>query len=131
MEDKDFYLDERNLAAYFEKDWADFFDYCKFTFAAFDKNLLYCDYHERFVELIQTRLTKAAMQPRELLEIGSALGRTFFEVCRKIPSIENAVLVEPSRNLNSGFTRIFSGETPARISILNGNVETQEVPLNT
>jgi SAM-dependent methyltransferase len=133
---KDFYLNERTLAAYLEKDWFDqilLSDPYKpaFMFAPFGAQTLYCDYHERLVEFLALALQKANAQPRSLLEVGASLGRTFFEVCKRIKSVESATLIEPSQNLFSTFSQIFEGDKVARLSILKGNLEMAEVSLDT
>ncbi len=105
---KDFYLDERALAAYFEKDWFDHVtEPAPFSFAPYGASQFYSDYHERLIELLAAKLGKTA--PKTLLEVGSSLGRTFFEVCRKIKSVKSATLIEPSEHLAAGFDKIFSG----------------------
>jgi SAM-dependent methyltransferase len=133
---KDFYLNERALAGYLEKDWFDHILASNphkpfFEFPAFEPHTLYSNYHERLIEFLATALRKENSAPQRMLEVGSSLGRTFFEVCNRIPSVKIATLAEPSQNLFSLFGKIFTGESPAAASILKGNLETQEVPLNT
>jgi len=133
---KDFYLNERTLAGYVEKDWFDHIlrDNSRkptFTFAPFDPKTLCCDHHERMAEFLAEALKKCEVHPKRMLEVGSSQGRTFYEICKKIKSMEFATLVEPSLNLYSIFSKIFYGEDLARISILKGNLEQDEVVLNT
>lgn len=133
---KDFYLNERMAAAYFEKDW---FDHVlavqrpksPFAFAPFETSALYCDYHERLVAFLASALRQVESQPRRMLEVGSSVGRTFYEVCKQIDSVETAVLVEPSENLSALFDRIFAGRDAERFSILSGNSDLIEVALDT
>lgn len=131
--EQDFYLDERGLAAYFEKDW---FDHVvrkagpralKFEFSPFDPNELHSNYHQRLAQFIAAKVAK----PERLLEIGSSLGRTFFEVCQNVPSIQSATLVEPSKNLFDGFQKLFSGQETAGFPVLKGNVEIADVTVDT
>jgi SAM-dependent methyltransferase len=133
---KDFYLNERALAGYLEKDW---FDHIltsnarkpSFEFAPFESSALYSNYHERLIDFLGTVLKKEDAVPQRMLEVGSSLGRTFFEVCRRIPSIETATLIEPSQNLFSTFEKIFTGGDVATASILKGNLSMDEVSINT
>lgn len=127
---KDFYLNDRALSAYLEKDWADQFS-VQFTFAPFDPIDLYSDYHERLIDFLVTELKKNEIAPKSMFEVGSALGRTYYECCRKIDSLSSATLVEPSENLSSSFNKIFSGEESKTFTILKGNIQTQEVSFNT
>jgi SAM-dependent methyltransferase len=134
--EKDFYLNERALAGYLEKDWFDHIQRSDarkpaFAFAPFDSTALYSDHHERLVEFLVSSLHKAQVKPRGLLEVGASLGRTFYEVCKQIKSIESATLVEPSQNLFSLFAKIFEGDDLVKLSILKGNLELEEVALNT
>ncbi len=124
---KDFYLDERALAAYFEKDWADHFHSLPMVFAPFNTSEVYSDYHERLGDLI----AKSGVHPQSLLEVGSALGRTYFEVCKKLKSLKVATLIEPSAHLAAGFKSIFSGAELVSIPTLKGNVDLQMVKMDT
>jgi len=102
--ERDFYIDQRWLAAYFEKDWLDQVlaqdRGLKFEFPPFPEGLLYSRYHEDFAELLRQAIGPA--RPARLLEVGSSLGRTFYEVCRRMPELREATLVEPSQNLARG-----------------------------
>lgn len=132
MTRKDFYLNERSLASYMEKDWSDHFaDATQFSFAPFDRSNLYSDYHERLIDFLKHELHTNDAAPRRLLEVGSSLGRTFYEVCCKIKSVEHATLTEPSHNLFTAFHKIFAGEDVGRFSVLKGNTETCEATLDT
>ena len=133
---KDFYLDERALAAYFEKDWYDRVlttdpHQTKMTFAPFEALNLYCDYHEKLIGFLAGQLIRAGAQPKTVFEVGSSLGRTFFEICRKIKSVQQATLIEPSENLATTFTNIFQAKGPLRLRVLKGNVDLTEVTLDT
>jgi SAM-dependent methyltransferase len=130
MIEKDFYVDERGAASYFEKDWADHFTDFKFHFAEFDRAFLYSDYHERFVQFLKARMGPLA--PQRMLEIGSGMGRGFYEVCRQLDTIENAVLVEPSKNLLAVFNSLFSGNRKVlRLPVLFGNVDRLDATIDT
>lgn len=133
---KDFYLNERSLAGYLEKDWFDHILASKrpsslFEFAPFEPQTLYSNYHEQLIGFLAAALKKETAAPKRMLEVGSSLGRTFFEVCSRIPSIESATLVEPSQNLFSLFNQIFTGDGVANVAMLKGNLAMQEVQLNT
>lgn len=147
---KDFYLNDRSLAGYVEKDW---FDHIltsnkrkpMFEFAPFEARTRYSNYHEQLVEFLASALSREGSQPRRMLEVGSALGRTLFEVGKRIEFVRSATLIEPSLNLFSVFKRIFEREVeggvvrkPAdegagevegltTVSILKGNLELDEV----
>lgn len=134
---KDFYFAEENwLASYVEKDWYDHIaaetknPNEEFHFHNFDSNLLYSDYHEQLVDVVKNEIEKQTTKPVTLLEIGSSLGRTFYEVCKKIGSIENATLVEPSELLSSHFVKIFNGTGNVVLPVLKGNFELRQISLN-
>jgi len=101
-----------------------------FSFPPFAAAELYCPYHEQLVEFLAQTLQKTDARPERMLEIGSSLGRTYFEVCRRIKSIKTATLVEPSQNLFTGFQNIFANAGPSRFSVLKGNNELTEVTLD-
>lgn len=115
-EKNDFYVDKQWLASYFEKDWMDKLieqnadKNLKFHFPRFNSSNLYSSYHERFVSLIRLASDKVSGKPTSVLEIGSSLGRTYFEIAKSFSSVEKAVLVEPSENLESTFKNIFLSE---------------------
>lgn len=115
-EKSDFYLDKQWLASYFEKDWMDKLieqnadKNLKFHFPRFNSSNLYSSYHERFVSLIRSASDKVSAKPTSVLEIGSSLGRTFYEIAKSFSSVENAVLVEPSENLVNTFKKVFLSE---------------------
>jgi len=133
---QDFYLDERWLASYFEKDW---FDHVlrghsnidnKFYYSKFDPNYLYSDYHEKLVDFVTNEISKIPASPISYLEIGSSLGRTFYELCVKQKSIRTATLIEPSENLASCFLKIFGTQDSAEFPILKGNMNLDKVLFN-
>lgn len=133
---KDFYLHERALAGYLEKDWFDHILASNrgkpfFEFAPFDPGTLYSNYHERLAEFLAGHLRRENAFPKRMLEVGSSLGRTFFEVCSRVSSVESATLVEPSQNLFSLFEKIFAGEEFAASSILKGNLAMNEIRFDT
>lgn len=133
---KDFYLNDRALCGYLEKDWFDHILASNarkpvFEFAPFDPDLLYSNYHERLIAFLAAALKKEGAAPRRLLEVGSSLGRTFFETCCRIPSVEAATLIEPSQNLHALFKKLFASDGVPTVSILKGNLETDEVLLDT
>lgn len=130
--EKDFYLNERACAAYFEKDWTDRLIAGgmtpRFTFAQLEPSALYSDYHERLADFLKEKLSAP---PLKMLEVGSSLGRTYFEICRRFESLNEAVLIEPSWNLANGFAKIFKDRSPQRFQILRGNVDLQDVLFDT
>jgi len=133
---KDFYLHERALAGYVEKDWYDHILKSDprrptFEFAPFERGDLYSDYHERLIEFLLAAANKTDFKPRRLLEVGASLGRTFYETCKQIKSLESATLIEPSQLLFSEFGKIFEGGDIARVKVLKGNLQLEEVPLAT
>lgn len=135
--EKDFYLHDRGLASYLEKDWFDKilktkeFGKPNFTFARFDPLYLYSNYHEQQIDFLKSELSKLKILPQTMLEVGSSLGRTFYEVCNKMPSIKSTTLIEPSQNLSTAFHKIFSGQDIESFSILQGNIGTEEITLDT
>jgi SAM-dependent methyltransferase len=132
----DFYLHDRALAGYIEKDWYDHILKSDprrpaFEFAPFQQDQLYSDYHERLIQFLLAATHKTEFKPRQLLEVGSSLGRTFYEVCSQIKSLKSATLIEPSELLYAEFGKIFEGGDSARVSVLKGNLHLQEVQLAT
>jgi hypothetical protein len=133
---KDFYLNDRALAGYIEKDWYDHILQSDprrpaFEFAPFARSELYSDYHERLTDFLVLATQKAGVKPRLMLEVGASLGRTFYEICRKMKSVQAATLIEPSENLSATFEKIFCGGPIARLSVLKGNLSLDEIQLNT
>ncbi len=130
----DFYLpDRRALAGYFEKDWFDHvleqggLPASLFEFAPFDPSLLYSDGHERVADVLGRTLMDLGVAPERLLEVGSALGRGFYEICRRMPSVRSATLVEPSRALAATFESLFRGSGRAQYPMLRGNTDIVDV----
>jgi SAM-dependent methyltransferase len=133
---KDFYLNERSLAGYVEKDWFDHILTSNkrkpfFEFAPFEARTRYSNYHEHLIGFLASLLTKENLNPTRMLEVGSSLGRTLFEVCNQIKSVDSATVIEPSQNLSSLFEKIFRGDDVTNLSILKGNLATDEVLLDT
>lgn len=91
-----------------------------FKFPKFDPNLIYCPYHENFISFLQSTMALSNFLPESLLEIGASLGRAFYEVCKAIPSITEATLIEPSQALAGSFQQLFSG-TDSTFPIHFGN----------
>lgn len=134
---EDFYIDEKWLAAYFEKDWFDKVisdssakDF-KFEYPGYGPIELYSDYHEKMVEFLNKELTKLSVKPHRLLEIGSSLGRSYYELCKSLSSIRSATLVEPSQNLVSLFSKIFIKGGLNTFPVLTGNREMAYIDFNT
>lgn len=134
--EKDFYLDERWLASYFEKDWSDYVvrnsqnKAIQFEYPEFDSKILYSKYHYEFVQFLNAEIQKSSMKPESILEIGSSLGRTFYELCLTQTSLRRADLVEPSQLLASGFAKIFQGTQNSVFPMLVGNRELQNIEFN-
>jgi SAM-dependent methyltransferase len=136
-EEKDFYFsDKKWLATYFEKDWFDHMsettpDSDIFNFFGFDRSLLYSDYHTKFVGFLNQELNRLLIKPQNMFEVGSSLGRNFYELCKATPSIKNATLLEPSGFLASTFLDIFQNEKTSEFPLLWANDEIRYAPLNT
>ena len=125
--DPDFYADRRRLAEYFEKEW---FDHVLakgclppslFEFPPFDPARLYCESHEKAAEFLSGTLRSVGVAPTRLLEVGSALGRGFYELCRRTPSVRSATLVEPSQNFARTFDSLFRSHESRLYPVLWGN----------
>jgi galactitol-specific phosphotransferase system IIB component len=132
--EKDFYLDEKWLAGYFEKDWADKVikqNNFTFEFSNFDQKLLYSDYHEKFVGFISNLVQSAGLSPNVFLEVGSSLGRTFYEICKSFPTIQSASLIEPSKNLVRVFSQIFESNQTESFPVLVGNQKLASIVFDT
>lgn len=125
----DFYLNKIAQAAYFEKDWFDHVEEpARFSFAPFAIEDLYSPFHERLAEFVARNLKDS---PIRMLEIGSSTGRTFYELCTRLASIRQAILVEPSLNLAEIHSKIFGLQLKPKdveyFPALRGNVELTEV----
>lgn len=130
--EKDFYLNERGFAACFEKDWLDHVQPREiFAFPPFEPFRIYCDYHEKVVQFLTAEIQRQISEPKNLLEIGSSLGRTFFEICSRTPSLREATLVEPSKLLYDGFQRIFAGAPLENFPVVREFSSSTEVTLPT
>ncbi len=135
--EQDFYkIDDRWLASYFEKDWIDFVlsqqpGALSFQFPKFDPQPIYCPYHEKFIAFIDSIIGNTQLQPKSVLEIGSSLGRTFYETCKRMPSIEKATLVEPSQKFAQAFEALFSGNQISMPTFVGNNGFMSQVKLDT
>jgi len=133
----DFYIDEKWLAAYFEKDWFDqviqspAHPSVQLEYPSFDLQDLYSDYHEKMVLVLKQELGKISAEPKSMLEVGSALGRTYYEVCKRIDSLQVATLVEPSKNLLSLFHKIFRDGGEQSFPVQKGNNGLSSLQMNT
>jgi len=130
----DFYLGNRRwLASYFEKEWFDHvlaqnaLPSSLFEFAPFDPSLLYCDSHQKVADFLCHTLTDVEVAPQRLFEIGSSLGRGFYEIFQRIPSLRSATLVEPSQMLSSTFESLFRSRDTCSYPVLWGNKEMVDV----
>lgn len=129
--EKDFYLNDRGLAAYFEKDWGDHARPSAFHFAPFNPAHLYSPYHEQSMKLLLGAMESVGARPTKMLEIGASLGRNFFEVCSVVDTLRAATLVEPSKLLYEGQRRIFEGEVKCVFNTLVGLGDFAAVVLDT
>ncbi len=128
--EKDFYLNDRGLAAYFEKDWGDHACPKAFHFAPFNPAQLYSPYHEQSTKLLLGAMDSVGARPATMLEIGASLGRNFFEVCSVVDTLRAAKLVEPSKLLFDGQRRIFEGDPRPKFNTLVGLGDFAEVTLD-
>jgi SAM-dependent methyltransferase len=132
----DFYTDRLGLAGYFEKEWFDHVVAQRalppsfFEFAAFDSTFLYDDTHEKVAAFLSQALNHLTAAPERLLEIGTALGRGFYEVCQRVPSLRSATLVEPSQLFAQTFESLFRGHVVSEYPVLRGNAEIVNVPFD-
>jgi SAM-dependent methyltransferase len=126
--EKDFYLERRGLASYFEKEWFDYYlktnsepvDLC---FPKYDQSILYCPFNEKVSSLLVKIIEELDTKPSAFLEIGPALGRTFFETVRRLPSIQRAFLIEPSQNLALALNQLIKVGGVHSYPVLKGNHE--------
>lgn len=70
--------------------------------------------------MAELALKEIGAAPHSLLEIGSSLGRTYYELTTRFPSIELADLIEPSENLRNAFQCIFQNQV-AEFHSIYGN----------
>jgi hypothetical protein len=132
----DFYTDRYGLAGYFEKEWFDHvvaqqaLPASLFEFAPFDPALLRDATYERVATVVSRAVHQVGAAPERLLEIGTALGRGFYEICLRTPSLRSATLIEPSQNFAGTFERLFRGSVLNRYPVLRGNSEIIDVPFN-
>lgn len=128
---KDFYLERRGLASYFEKEWFDKYleqnDAVDFEFAKFNPKRVYSSFNQIIAQALVALIKEKVLQPRRYLEIGPGLGRTFYEVVKETPSIEAAILVEPSENLAIALEKLFLQGKQSAFEILKGNGEFSSV----
>ena len=129
--EKDFYLNDRGLSAYVEKDWGDHALPTAFHFSPFNPAHLYSPYHEQSMKLLYGAMESIGARPATLLEIGASLGRNFFEVCSVVDTLREATLVEPSKLLFEGQRRIFEGEILPKFNTLVGLGDFAVVALDT
>lgn len=133
--EKDFYLERRGLASYFEKEWSDLLfknslSPLEFVFSRFDPSILYCDFNQKVSSIVCNGLNKVKIKPKCLLEVGPALGRTFYEVVSATPTIKKAFLIEPSQNLFSALNQLFNLGGTHSYPVLKGNEELAELNFN-
>lgn len=123
---KDFYLEPRGLASYFEKEWFDLYleqanAVVDFEFSEFNPKYLYSSFNEKVARTLVTLMNEKKIQPQRYVEIGPGLGRTFYEIAKETPSIKEAILVEPSENLTKALEKIFLHGQLSPYLILKGN----------
>lgn len=133
--EKDFYLERRGLATYFEKEWFDYFlktnsEPIDFLFPKYDPSILYCDFNEKVSSLLVKTVDEFNVKPSIFLEVGPALGRTFFETVRVLSSIQKAFLIEPSQNLAFSLNQLIKVGGVNSYPVLKGNHELAEQRFN-
>lgn len=128
---EDFYLDQRGLASYFEKEWFDkYLEQSKvtdFEFAGFNSEKLYSSFNEKIARAVIALIREKKLHPKKYLEIGPGLGRTFYEIAKETTSLKEAILIEPSENLSKSLEKIFLNRTRSPFLILKGNGDFSEV----
>ena len=96
-------------------------------FPKFPSEYLYSPYHEKLIEFVQSTLTQFQLRPATYLEIGSSLGRTYYEVCKNLESVSSATLVEPSQNFYQNLEKLLKTDGPHEFPVIVGLKETSKV----
>ena len=111
-EKDDFYIDEKGLAAYFEAAWFGKFQALGQVHSLASKSKTVPDayidspYFRDVSAFIANCCQRQKISPKDLLEVGPALGRVCYETVKAFSSLSKVVLVEPSHRLISGLERL-------------------------
>ena len=121
---RDFYVEEKGAAAYFEREWADLIvaSGAEFGFAypRFEPQRIACDHSARVMELLARGLHAAGARPARVLEVGASVGRGAYELVRAVPSVEHLVMLEPSENLRKLCHGVLTNTGARRYPVLRG-----------
>lgn len=117
-EKDDFYLDERGLASYFECSWLSKFrelgNSTPLTSASgkIPEDFIDSPFFTKVADFVFDNTKEFLPYPKDMLEIGPALGRTCHQTLQNFPSIASVTVVEPSKRLLNGFRRLLvEGQT--------------------
>jgi hypothetical protein len=107
----DFYLEEKDIAPYFEAQWWDMFvQYGSARIhpgaSTIPFDFIQTQFFTQSAQWICRHLQHAGVTPFSMLEIGPALGRTCFELVQALPSLEEITVVEPSQILLRHFRKL-------------------------
>ncbi|MEN2269902.1 SAM-dependent methyltransferase [Vibrio diabolicus] len=132
---EDFYLTDRGLTGYFEAQWFDKFieDKQIETITSRSKQVplsfLSSPHCSQVADFIAQTVLESGVQPCSLLEVGAALGRNYYELVQRLPSLKEATLVEPSNRLMDGFKQLLIEEQRVELTYLHdvNTINTLEV----
>ncbi|MDB6062592.1 MAG: hypothetical protein JWM78_2695 [Verrucomicrobiaceae bacterium] len=110
----DYYIKDRELAAYFEAQWFDKLSWhdksalSDFAAAPVAENFIQLPFFQQSAELITSSLRAHAVAAENLLEIGPSLGRTCYELITANNSLKKITVIEPSQILLKHFKNIIT-----------------------
>lgn len=134
---KDFYLDERGLASYFEVQWLDkvresgFIEPLQSCSKSVPDSFIASPFFQAAAEFIDSGLSKTMLVPRNLLEVGPALGRSCYELACRNPTLNQVTLVEPSERLFTNMKKLLLEPGTYSFPYIKGLKELACLELNT
>ena len=111
----DFYIDQKGLeglAAYYEIQWLDKLRLNGVTEQLESKSkrvpdsFISSSHSKNIAQFVIETLDAKGIYPKNVVEVGPALGRNCYELISNIPTINAVTVVEPSNRLLSNFKQI-------------------------
>ncbi|MBW3695503.1 SAM-dependent methyltransferase [Vibrio sp. T187] len=116
----DFYIDQKGLAAYYEMQWFDklrlngMTEQLESQSKRVPDSFISSSHSKNVARFIIEALDTGNLYPKNVVEVGPALGRNCYELISNISTINAVTVVEPSKRLLSNFKQILIDGTQCK-----------------
>lgn len=128
---------QQKIGPFYELQWLDYLEKQGFVpspqsaYKALPKQHHHSHYHQQLNQDLLTVIQHKAMLPKSMIEVGPSLGRSCFEAITHIPTLQSALLIEPSGLFAPELKRLLTAKEDAVLPSPLGNGKRQPLPFNT